>query len=98
MTLLSRHPPAYPAVITRTPTEVGDAIYLTMQVRCEATKRACDQLKERKHAWSHVDSIGVRASIACEARRRGPITRRSSPCAPKRSGPGLSAALPHTKT
>jgi hypothetical protein len=36
--------PAYPAVIRRTPTEVGGAIYLTMQVLCEATKRACDQL------------------------------------------------------
>jgi hypothetical protein len=38
--------PAYPAVIRRTPTEVGGAIYLTMQVRCEAAKRACDQLVE----------------------------------------------------
>jgi hypothetical protein len=38
--------PAYPAVIRRTPTEVGGATYLTMQVRCEATKRACDQLAD----------------------------------------------------
>lgn len=38
--------PAYPAVIRRTPTEVGGAIYLTMQIRCEATKGACDQLAE----------------------------------------------------
>lgn len=38
--------PAYPAVIRRTPTEVGGAFYLTVQVRYEAAKRACDQLVE----------------------------------------------------
>jgi hypothetical protein len=38
--------PAYPAAMRRTPTEVGGAIYLTMQVRCEAAKRVCAQLVE----------------------------------------------------
>src|SRR5262245_56981009 len=38
--------PAYPAVIRRTPTEFEGHIYLNMQVLCEATKRACDQLVE----------------------------------------------------
>jgi hypothetical protein len=38
--------PAYPAAIKRTLTEVGGAWYLSMQVRCEATKPACNQLVE----------------------------------------------------
>ena len=38
--------PAHPAVIKRTPIEVGGSIFLNMQVHCEAAKRACDHLVE----------------------------------------------------